>query len=369
MFDRKTERFIPLNGCSGRTIQNLALLFPAVKRGINEVSSEKVEASATEKTRQRATSVMQLPYEETGTIRVSQNRYGHQDVVGSWAAQLAREFIKTHQSLSFQQSSLPLYYLWHTFELQCDDIEICFPQPHANLPATILEVIERAGLPYHPESFKTLQKMALVQFYASQKFWPLEEAWKHSWMQELSPADLSQQINGLMAVIRGKTKAEKWIDVAARRDQSQTTQIPHQGLLPFAMWHIGGVSVDNISRLLLRSRSSIAESILDEVLQLEPRASFLQSALEDIAQMASDPPLWMKRLNLMSKRAKRVELQPQESAEKEVTCTKENPAQASESSSVVVWHPFHPEKVSRQRLPTEKQNGTRKQAEVRSRTR
>lgn len=303
MFDRRTERFIPLNGCSGRTVQNLALLFPAAKEGINKISSERVEPSAAGKTHQRTASVIQLPYEETGTIKVSLQHYSHKDLVGRWAAQLAREFIKTRRSLSFQQSSLRLYYLWHTFELQCDDIEIYFPQPHANVPAAILEVIERAGLPYHPESFKTLQKMALVQFYAGQKIWPLEEAWMHSWMQDLLPADLSQRISGMMAVIRGKKTAEKWITVAARRDQSRTTQKPHQDLLPFAMWHIGGVSVYNISSLLLRSRSSIAESILDEVLQSKSRASFMQSVLEDIAEMTSDPPLWMKRLNLMSKRA------------------------------------------------------------------
>ncbi|KAF7513687.1 hypothetical protein GJ744_007738 [Endocarpon pusillum] len=308
MFDRKTEQIIPLNGCSGTTVENLALLFPAVNRDINKFSSERVEVSATEKTHQRATSVIQLPYEETGTIKVSQSRFGHKEIVWKLASELAHEFTKTRftktrRSLSFQQSSLRLYYLWHTFELQCDDVEIYSPEPHANVPAAILEVIESAGLPYHPESFKTLQKMALVQFYAGQKISLLEEAWRHSLIQDLSPADLSQRISGLMAVIHGKTTAENWINVAARRDQSQTTQILHQDLLPFAMWHIGGVSVNNISSLLLRSRSSIAESILDEVLQSKSRASFVQLVLEDIAEMTSDPPLWMKRLNLMSKRA------------------------------------------------------------------
>ncbi|ERF77133.1 hypothetical protein EPUS_07674 [Endocarpon pusillum Z07020] len=302
MFDRKTEQLIPLNGCSGRTVQNLALLFPAATRGINKISSERVEPSATEKTHQHATSVIQLPYEETGTIKVSRQRIGYQDLVGKWAAQLARELIKTRRSSNFQQSSLRLYYLWHTFELQCDDIDIYFPQPHANVPAAILEVIESAGLPYHPESFKTLQKMALVQFYAGQKIWLLEEAWMHSWMQDLSPADLSQRISDLMAVIHGKRTAENWIDVAARSYHSQTTQNPHQDLLPFAMWHIGDVSVHNISNLLLRSRSSIAESILNEVLQSKSRAGSMQLGLEDIAEMTGDPPLWMKRLNLMSKR-------------------------------------------------------------------
>ncbi len=337
MFDAKADRFIPLNGCSKGAVQNLALLFSAIGRGTSKVLSEKVEASAKEKT-QSATSLTQIPYEETGIIKVSQQP----SLIRRWAAELARVLIKTRRSLRFQRSSLCLYNLWRTFDFECDDVEIYLPQPCANLPAMILEVIEIAGLAYHPESFKTLQKMALVQFYTGRKIWPLEEAWKHSWMQDLPPADLSQQVSGLMAVIRGKTMAEKWINVTAGRDtvtakrsQSQATLKRHQDLLPFAMWHIGRVSVDNISRLLLQPRSSIAESILDEVLQSKSRATFSQPALEDVAQMASDPPLWAKRLKLMSKRARRVEIQPPSLAEKEVTGTKEQPAQASERSSLV----------------------------------
>ncbi len=73
MFDAKAERSIPLNGCSNSTVQNLALLFSAIDRGTNKILSEKVEASATEKA-QSATSITQIPYEETGIIKVSQKR-------------------------------------------------------------------------------------------------------------------------------------------------------------------------------------------------------------------------------------------------------------------------------------------------------
>ncbi len=350
MFDAKAERFIPLHGCSNRVVQNLALLFSAIDRGTGKVSSEKVEATATEEA-QSATSIMPVPYEETGIIKLSQRRYAQPDLVRRWGAELAELLIQTRRSLRFQRSSLILYNLWRTFDFECDEIEYYLPQPCANLPAMILEVVEIAGLVYHPESFKNLQNMALVQFYTGQKIWHLKEAWMHSWMQDLSPADLSQQVSGLMAVIRGKTVAEKWINVAAERDivtaerdnvmakrdqfQAASKAKPHQDLLPFAMWHIGRVSVDNISRLLLQSRSSIAESILDEVLQSTSRATFSQPALEDIARMTNDPPVWAERLKLMSKRARRVEIQPPRLAEKEVTGSKD-PTKRSQSSSLVV---------------------------------
>ena len=60
---------------------------------------------------------------------------------------------------------------------------------------------------------------------------------------------------------------------------------PQQDHLPFAKWYVGRASVDSISRLLLRSKPRVAESILQGGRWLEAQESIPGGALEEVAQM------------------------------------------------------------------------------------
>jgi hypothetical protein len=79
------------------------------------------------------------------------------------------------RSPSYVKPSLQLHHLWRTLQSGLDDIEAFLPHSQSNLPAMILEVIEKFNLPYDPDRYAALQKTALVQFKTSQKLFTVEE--------------------------------------------------------------------------------------------------------------------------------------------------------------------------------------------------
>jgi hypothetical protein len=64
-----------------------------------------------------------------------------------------------------------------------------------------------------------------------------------------------------MAVIRAKVKAGASI-MATRKKRKSLPMSEIQDLLPFAMWHVERVPIEDISRLLLLSESDVAASII-----------------------------------------------------------------------------------------------------------
>jgi hypothetical protein len=307
MLDLKHERSIPIDGSSDETVQNLALLFPATAKDSSKNSGEIVKAFAAGEAQEAASSLAPIRYEETGSIIVTGCRDDADRLVLHWAQELVALTASGRPILKSHVPSLRLYYLWRTFRFSCGRIEALNLHPRSNLPAIIVELVERFGLPYHRGQFQDLQRMALVQFHTRQKLASLEDVFRGSRFQGLSLTDLHEHVTGLMTVIRGKIAAEDWINAAPERSQE-----PNRDLLPFAMWHISQVSADNISRLLLIPEHNIAESILEEVLRVKTPATFSKSALENLAQSTNYPLLWTNRLLTDAKST------PQEAHEPEI---------------------------------------------------
>jgi hypothetical protein len=298
MLDLKHGRSIPIHGCSNEIAEALALLFPATEKDSSKVLGDDFEVFSAGKPHEAvaASSLAPMLYEETGPIIIAGSGHFTKRLVSRWVQELVALAASRRPILKSHLPALQCYYLWRTFRFGCDRIEALHPHPRSNIPATILEVVERVGLPYHHDQYQDLQRMALVQFHTGQKLAFLDDAFKSSTLQDLSLTDLHEHVNGLMTVIRGKIAAEDWINAAPERAQAQVSQTPNRDLLPFAMWHISRISVDNISRLLLVPKHSIAESILEEVLRMKTPASFSNRALQNLAQSTNNPLLWTNRL-------------------------------------------------------------------------
>jgi len=341
LLDLKSERSIPLNGCSDETVQDLDLLFPAVAKDVDKVSWDNLEGHVGKEADDTGSPSAQTFYEELGPVMISRGSSGWEDLARNWARELSQLTLNElrrngRQILSSLMPSLLLYHLWQTLECDCDDIEALLPQPHANLPALILEVIDQLSLPHHIEKkYAALQKMAIIQLNTKEKLVTVGDQLRHSWIADLTPAALSIQISGLMPLIRAKTKAEEWISNVAKTDQVHASRKPYQGLLPYAMWDVGCASPEDISRLLLQSKSSVAASILDGVRRLNTREKFSKSALGMVIQMTVNPSYWLKGLDFTSKGAETMDAQLENSKVGNVTTSNKQLAHPSNSSPVV----------------------------------
>jgi hypothetical protein len=276
MIDLKHRRSIPIDGCSDEILKKLDLLFPVTGKDFSKVSSSSAP----------------IPHEETGPIIIGDSRGSDRLALGL-ANELKVLAAQHRPNLESHLASLRPYYLWRTFRFSCKHIEALHPHPRSNLPATILELIERFGLPYDLNQYQDLQRMALVQFYTNRKVYSLEDAFRGSRIQDLSLTDLHEKVTGLMTVIRGKIAAEGWANAAPERKQARVSRKLKRDLLLFAMWHVSQISVDNISRLLLESKSRVAKSILDEVLRLKAPLHISKTDLKNLAQFTNDPPLYI----------------------------------------------------------------------------
>lgn len=315
MLDATSERLIPVKGCNDEIVQKLRLLFPAAAKDVKNVVPGSIQDSTETEARKDASPSSQHTYEKYGPLIVSTGSFGWGKIARAYASTLADDKVKERPELSSMHSSLRLYYLWHTLGWGCDHIEALLPQRQANLPALILEVIEKGGLPYQAKAHEDLQKMALVQLNTTQKLPFVEEQTRLSWITELPTADLNQQVTGLMALVRAKTEAERWMNVAAKIDLFQVSRKQYQVPLSFAMWKVGGASPENIGRLLLETKSRIAASILDGAQRFIFRESLPRKALEDVAQMTENPPFWLKQ---MATWAVKAETQPGKPTAKKV---------------------------------------------------
>lgn len=217
MLELNSERSIPVHGCSDKTLQSLDVLFPPSTLDAGQVSQDNVRFSTVEGSNKEAPAAVQIHYEEVGPVLVSRSRYSSVTVAKRRATELTNLVIGARPEGSLMWSSLHLYHLWRVLEYSCDDIEALMPQPQSNLPAMILEVIERMGLPYDVAAYEALQKMALVQLKTRQKLPKLEYQTSVSWLQELPLTKVNQLASNLMAVILAKIKAEEWITDVARK--------------------------------------------------------------------------------------------------------------------------------------------------------
>ena len=121
----------------------------------------------------------------------------------------------------------------------------------------------------------------------------------------------------------------------AKNSKIQPDLNSQRSLLPFAMWHIGRVSVGEISRLLLQSQSRVAEAILDVAHRLSPGEDYSRNALQKLAQMTGIKEFWLEILEQMFQRPAGMEAQSEESAnEKVATSFKKQKLKEAESAPV-----------------------------------
>ena len=339
MLDLKHERPIPIDGCSDETVEALALLFPATATDSSRVSGDNIEAFTADEAQEAASSLAKIPYERTGPITIPGRSDHAERLALRWTQELVALAASGRPISKSHLPSLQLYCLWRTFRFGCDRIKklkALHLQSRSNLPATILEVVERFSLPYHHDQYQDLQRMALLQFHTSQKLASLEDAFRGSTLQEWSWTDLHEHVTGLMTVIRGKIAAEDWIISAPGRAQAQLSQQSKRDLLPFAMWHISRITVDNISRLLLEPKYSIADSILEEVLRMKTPASFSKSALENLAQSTKNPLSWTNHLLTDAESAPREAHEPENVARNRTSIKKQDQSAQMPGSLPVV---------------------------------
>lgn len=355
MLDMNSERLIPIHECSNQTVRNLGPLFPTTSINDRTITRDNVQLSAAKEGKDTAPSA-QSQYEEFGPLRM---RPASSSLLRDWSLSLADRILKVRPELSPVSSSLRLYCLWRTLECSCQDIENTLPQHKSNLPAMILTIIDDFDLPYEPEAYEELQKMALLQFEAGVKLENLEEKIQMSYLKQLPPAILSKRIDSLMAFIRGETKAKKWIKALAKKDKGKNSAEPYQDLLPFAMWYAAKASVENIVRLLLQSKSQVAASILKGASRLHPQRKFSKEELEGLAQMADNPPPWVGEQ--LSKMTVKAEPTSQKSKAKKVAKSKKQHTKALESPAAVSSRPIQDDgemstKVDLQSSNNKKQN-------------
>jgi hypothetical protein len=215
MLDLKSERPLPVQGCSSDMVQNLGIHVPAAVAYFSEAGHKS------------SSSLREHPSELFGPLLISRDYHRWGRVAKRWVGVISRNTIEAQPQLMSMESSLQLYHLWRTLEWDCDDIEALLPQPQSNLSAMSLEVIERGGLSSHPEPYESLQKMALAQLNTSRKLSCIEEPTRHSRVQEWSRAILEQQISNLMALVHAKIQAEKWLDAVVKmlnRSRSKFTR-------------------------------------------------------------------------------------------------------------------------------------------------
>jgi hypothetical protein len=342
MLDLKSERSIPIHSCTEMTVKNLALLFPIAAKDASRASQDDVEDSTGKEAHENTAVSAQTFYEDSGQMWISRGRRGWGDIAKRCASDLSDLTMKRLRSPNYVKPSLQLYHLWRTLQWGLDDIEAFLPQSQSNLPAMILEVIEKFNLPYAPDRYAALQKTALVQFKTSQKLFTVEEQLEDSWIRDLSLTALNEQVGALMGLIRAKIKAEQWIDTAAQKGQIQESQEPHRHLLPFVMWRVQRASVENIVRLFLESKPSITDSILNGARKLNIRESVSRNSLKNMAQNATDPSYQLKLLEPTSQVAKNLDIQLKAAKEKSVIDTKKQPAHSSKSHQVVRSSPLEP---------------------------
>lgn len=263
-------------------MQSLGLLFPPGARSTSQACCNDFQGSRRERVYEDVTTPIKTAYEDLHPIRILPHTGSAKQIENNWSLDLANLTIDRLQVLKSARPALQLYHLWRTFQLSCGEIEALLPQPQSNLPAVILEMIEKFKLPHDSKRYVTLQKAALVQFKTSQKLDAVEEHLRHSYIQDLSVEGVNTQVKALMGLIRAKIKAGIWIDAAGKKNQNQVSEKIHQDLVPLVMWHVERASIDNIRRLLLQPESSIKALISDGQRRLGAGKTDLNTVLKHL---------------------------------------------------------------------------------------
>ena len=266
MSNRGALSQIPLHASRKGTHDQLGILVPSHERNFKSLNP---------------------PADYVGPLIISALGSTRQSVGVKWAIDLADYKIREQPKLAPWRDALRSFYLFSTMKFDINEIETCLPAPRSNLPALIWEVVLAGDLPYSPRGRQTLLEMAWVQYYSQKKLNALNEAMTSSFLIEEGSAARQAKQDLVAALIGQMMKSRVW--VLQKRRKGFLTARSTAKLLPFAMLHVGEISVADIGKLLILPVRSTARAIIHGAL-LHSKPGVLGAAVKQ------DPKMWQEVL-------------------------------------------------------------------------